>query len=535
MKIRVILRILGLLAVLLGTIMIIPGIVSAIYKEPLGVVAFGISSLLAIIVGLILKHFGKKSDMGRKDAFAAVSFGWLMAGLIGALPYLLLGLGPVDAFFESMSGFTTTGATILSQYDSQYYWMLSQEVVRSSLAYVLVERITHQLIHWSPVGMIELDFGLKLDFIDLLTIKGTYFGLLFWRSFSQFLGGLGIILLFIAILPNLGVAGRELYSVEGLGLMKEALTPRVKTAAKTFWGIYLGLAGLEALLLVAAGLPLYDSLCTSFSSISTAGFSPRAYGIAEYDSILVEAIICIFLLLGGTNFIIYHQIVLKRNLNYLIRDAEFRGYIFIMFISIIILILFGQIPGGFSNALRSSVFQVVSTMTTTGFVNNFEYDSWSLAAKLVLLLLMTIGGCTGSTGGGMKVGRVIILLKYVHAELIRSLHPKAVITIRMADKVVKENTLKAVLLFVQLYIIIFILAALAFSITESSNPQFGALSAISAAACCMGVVGPGFGVVAMDFNAVSEAGKVLAVFCMYIGRLEILPVVLMFLPETWSE
>ncbi|MFZ1315430.1 MAG: potassium transporter TrkG [Methanothrix sp.] len=535
MKIRIILRILGLLAVLLGTIMLIPGIVSAIYKEPLGVVAFGISSLLAIIAGLILKHFGERSDMGRKDAFAAVSFGWLMAGLIGALPYLLLGLGPVDAFFESMSGFTTTGATILSHYDSQYYWILSQEVVRSSLAYALVERATHQLIHWSPAGIIELGFGISLDFIDLLTIKGSYFGLLFWRSFSQFLGGLGIILLFIAILPNLGVAGRELYSVEGLGLMKEALTPRVKSAAKAFWGIYLGLAGLEALLLVAAGLPLFDSLCTSFSSISTAGFSPRAYSIAEYNSILVEAIICIFLLLGGTNFIIYHQIVLKKNLNYLLKDAEFRGYIFIMFIAIIILILFGQIPGGMTNALRSSVFQVISTMTTTGFVNNFEYDAWSLAAKLVLLLLMTIGGCTGSTGGGMKVGRVIIVLKYVHAELIRSLHPKAVITIKMADKVVRENTVRAVVLFVQLYIMIFILATLIFSITESSNPQFGALSAISAAACSLGIIGPGFGVVAMDFNAVSDGGKILAVFCMYIGRLEILPVVLMFLPETWSE
>ena len=535
MKIRIILRILGLLAVLLGTLMLIPGIVSAIYKEPLGVVAFGISSLLAIIVGLILKHFGEKSDMGRKDAFAAVSFGWLMAGLIGTLPYLMLGLGPMDAFFESMSGFTTTGATILSQYDSQYYWTLSQEAVHGSLAYALVERATRQLIHWSSGGIVELNFGLTLDFIDLLTIKGTYFGLLFWRSFSQFLGGLGIILLFIAILPNLGVAGRELYSVEGLGLMKEALTPRVKTAAKAFWGIYLGLAGLEALLLVAAGLPVYDSLCTSFSSISTAGFSPRAYSIAEYNSILVEAIICVFLLLGGTNFIIYHQIVLKKNLNYLIRDAEFRFYILIMIISIIILMVSGQISGGFSTALRSSVFQVVTTMTTTGFVNNFNYDSWSLAAKLVLILLMTIGGCTGSTGGGMKVGRVLILLKYVHAELIRSLHPKAVIPIRMADKVVKENTVKSVILFIQLYVMIFILAAIAFSITEASNPQFGALSAISAAACCMGVVGPGFGVVAMDFTAVSETGKALAVFCMYIGRLEILPVVLMFLPETWSE
>ena len=260
-----------------------------------------------------------------------------------------------------------------------------------------------------------------------------------------------------------------------------------------------------------------------------------AYSIAQYNNLLVEVIVCIFLLLGGTNFIIYSRIMEKRDPKILLRDPEFRFYLFMMSISIIMLLLWGRIPGGFAIALRSSVFQAVSTMTSTGFVNNFDYDAWSLAAKITLILLMLIGGCTGSTGGGIKVGRVQIVLKYIYNELMRSLHPSAVMSIKIGARTVKESTVKSVLLFVQLYIMIFMLAALGFAITESFNPQFNALSALSAAASCLGVVGPGFGVVALDFTAISDAGRVLGSICMYMGRLEILPVILMLLPETWKK
>ncbi len=535
MNTKIVLRTLGLLSVLLGTLMLIPGIVSAIYREPLGATSFGLSSLLAISAGLFLKHFGDDAFMGHREAFATVSLSWLLAAVLGALPYIFLGLGPVDAFFESMSGFTTTGATILSDYNSQGYWILDRGLVQESLAYALVNGAANHIAHSLPAATIDLHFGMTVDLRNLLAVKGTYYGLLFWRSFSQFLGGLGIILLFIAILPNLGVAGRELYSIDGLGLTKEALTPRVKNTAKTLWGIYLGLACLESLLLVTVGLPVYDSICTAFASMATGGFSPVAYSIAKYNSILVEVVVCIFLLLGGTNFIIYHQIILKRNLRVLISDSEFRLYLLIMSLSIVMLMIWGRIPGDFFTDLRSSVFQVISTMTTTGFVNNFDYDAWSLAGKIVLVLLMLVGGCTGSTGGGIKVGRVLIVLKYTYNELMRSLHPKAVIAVKMGNKIVKENTVKSVLLFVQLYILIFIFATLAFAITEAANPQFNALSAISATACCLGVVGPGFGVVALDFTGITQSGRILGTLCMYIGRLEILPVLLMLLPETWKK
>jgi trk system potassium uptake protein TrkH len=532
---RIILNTLGLLTILLGTLMLVPGVVAATYREPLGVVAFAFSSLIAISAGIFMSHFGIKGEMSHKEAFATVSLSWLLAAALGSMPYLFLGFGLVDAIFESMSGFTTAGATLLTQYNSQGYWVLDSDLVNASIAHSFIERVSSHLQNYVHEGVLTFDFGISLDIGGLLATKGTYFGLLFWRSFTQLLGGLGIILLFIAILPNLGVAGRELYSVEGIGLTKEAFTPRVRDTAKTFWGIYLGMVALEALLLRAADLPLYDAICTAFSSMATGGFSPKAYSIASYNSVFVEAIVCIFLLLGGTNFIIYYQIILKRDLTKLINDAEFRFYLFIMTVSVLILMVWGRIPGGFSAELRSAVFQVVSTMTTTGFVNNFNYDAWSLAAKFSLILLMIIGGCTGSTGGGIKVGRILIVLKYTYNELIRILHPKAVMTMRMGDRVVGESIAKSVLLFVQLYLLVLFCASLAFAITESGNPQFNAISAISAAASCLGVVGPGFGIVALDFSGVSVYGRILGLSCMYIGRLEILPVILLFLPETWRR
>ncbi|VVB70703.1 Cation transport protein [uncultured archaeon] len=535
MNTKIVLKTLGLLAVLLGVLMIIPGLVAVLYREPLGVATFAFSSLTAITVGILFKHLGADGDMGRKEAFVIVSCGWLLAATLGAFPYIYLGMGPIDAVFESMSGFTTAGATILKEFNSEGYWILNNDWVRGSLAYLFVEHAANFLLSHSPADKMDLGFGITLNLRSLLEVKGTYFGLLFWRSFTQLLGGLSIILLFIASLPNLGVAGRELYSVEGIGLTKESLTPRVKDTAKTFWGIYLSLMFLEAFILIIFGVPIYDSFCTAFASIATGGFSPKAYSIASYNNVFVEGIVCIFLLLGGTNFILYYQVIIKKSHKKLIDDTEFRIYILIVALSVLILLIWGRIPGDLWTDMRVSIFQVISTMTTTGFVNNFNYDAWSLAAKFILIMLMLIGSCTGSTGGGIKVGRVLIVLKYIYRELIHSLHPKAVITVRMGKKSLNEDVIKSVMLFVQLYLLIFFGATLAFAMIESDNSQFNAISAISAAASCLGVVGPGFGVVALDFSAVSQLGRILGIFCMYIGRLEVLPVILMFLPETWKE
>jgi len=535
MKERIVFRTLGLLAALLGVLMLVPGMVSAIYREPLGVVAFALTSLSAVAFGLFLSRLGIAGDMDHKEAFAAVSLGWLLAAFIGALPYIFLGFGPVDALFESMSGFTTAGATILDQYNSEGYWILDPEMVGNSLAYTLVQWISGLLLEDASAGNVSQIFGIPVDLGTLISIKGSYFGLLFWRSFSQLLGGMGIILLFIAILPHLGAAGRQLYYVEGIGLAKESLTPRVKNTAKTFWSIYIGLVVLEALILFLAGLSAYDALCTAFTSLATGGFSPRAYSIAAYNSILVEAVVTLFLLLGGTNFLIHYRLLYKRDLRALTSDPEFKFYLFIMSMAVLVLMLWGRIGGDLGNQMRFSVFQVVSTMTTTGFVNNFSYASWSLAAQLTLILLMLIGGCTGSTGGGIKAGRVLIVLKYAYNELIHALHPKAVVPIRMGETVVRDEIIKSVQLYMLLYLIIFLGASLLFSVTESANPQFNAISAISASAACLSVVGPGFGVVALDFSGVSALGRLLGFLCMYVGRLEIIPVIILFLPELWKK
>jgi trk system potassium uptake protein TrkH len=532
MKARVVARTLGQLTVLLGLAMLVPGAIAAFYGETLGVLSFIMASLTAIGIGLMMMHLGADEDTGHKEAFAIVSFSWLLAALLGSLPFVFLGLSPLDSLFESMSGFTTAGATTLADFNSQGYWVLTSDQVNASIAYALMDGASRALGSSSNIVLSPLG---KLLQIYPLSIDRTFYGLLFWRSFIQLLGGMGIILLFLAVLPHLGIAGRQLYSVEGLGLKKEALTPRVKNTAKTFWSIYLGMVAIEALILKAIGLPLYDSFCTAFTSLATGGFSPKAYSIAAYNSVPVEAVVCIFLILGGTNFILYYRIIFKMDPTRLIKDPEFKLYLLILGAATAILMIWGRVPGDNWDQFRFSSFQAVSTMTTTGFVNNFTYDAWSLAAKLTLIILMLIGGCTGSTGGGIKVGRVLIILKYVEKGLVQSLHPRAVKAVKLGTIVVDDEIVQSVLLYTVLYFMIFLFSALLFAISESATPNFNAISAISASACCLGVVGPGFGLVALDFSQISQAGRLLGFTCMYMGRLEIIPVLLLIFPGLWKK
>ncbi|NYT16358.1 MAG: TrkH family potassium uptake protein [Methanomassiliicoccales archaeon] len=516
MKSKLVLHNLGVLAIILGVLMLIPALVSVLYREPSGFVAFSLTYLVAVALGLVIRRFGIREEMGHKEAVATVALAWILAASLGALPYVLLGLPPVDALFESMSGFTTAGATILTDFNTQGYWVLGDEQLGSSLARTFVDNHTglSTLAHAS---------------------EETIYGLLFWRSFTQFLGGMGIILLFIAILPHLGVAGRELYSVEGLGLTKEALTPRVKNTAKIFWSIYLALVGLQALILVALDLPLYDAVCTAFTSLATGGFSPRADSIAAYNSSLVDAVVCIFLLIGGTSFLLHYRILFRKEFSSPLRDTELKFYIFIIIVSTSILMLWGGIDGDVSTRFRFSVFQAASIMTTTGYVNNLSYDSWSLASKLALIMLMLIGGSTGSTGGGIKVGRILIILKHVHKELLRVLHPHAVTTVNVGETIVPEHILRSVQVYTLLYLMIFIGGTLVFAITEAGNSSFDAISAVSASACTLGVIGPGYGVVAIDFGQISLAGRGFGTFLMYVGRLEIITVLVLLVPDLWKR
>ncbi len=441
-----------------------------------------------------------------REAFVIVTLGWLLAAFFGALPFIFSGLGVIDSLFETMSGFTTTGATVLTEYNSDGYWIINRTAVESSLAYQLLNSLLGPLANYN-LGFSELQTSASLG--------GTFYGLLFWRSFIQLLGGMGIILLFIAILPQLGVAGRQLYYVE---TSREALTPRIKSTARLFWGIYLGFVAAETLLLWAAGMPFYDSICTSFTTVSTAGFSPLASGIAAYNSMIIELIVVIFMIIGATSFFLHYQLIHKRNVHCYLKDPEFLFYMFLLFFATAIIVLWGGIEGDLLHRIRFAGFHVISISTTTGFTNNFEYDHWSSAANMVLILLMLIGGCAGATAGGIKALRILLVQKYTRRELVKLLHPKAVQSVRLGNLSVTEGVLISVIFFTVVYLAIFLMSTLALLIIESIDKEFDVLSAMSAVATCMGGVGPGLGDVAFDFSKVTPLGKLVSFFCMYIGR-----------------
>ena len=530
MKTRVVLHFLGLLALLQGVLLVIPGIIAAIYKEPLSIIAFAMTSLLTLLAGIVMMRMGINEELKNSYAFAVVSFGWLLEVFFGSLPFMFLGLSPIDSLFESMSGFTTTGATILTEYDTLGYWTLNPEGLRSSLAYTLVTTLSN---FFSGSGVTGMPGFVELS--NLLSIKGTFYGLLFWRSFSQLIGGLGVLLLFIAILPHLGPAGRQLYFTESSALAGDLPTARLAKTAKIYWSIYLCLVALEIAMLAAAGMPIYDSFCTAFTTLATGGFSPKAYSIAAYNSPVIEAIVVLFMLLGATSFLLHYRVISNRDLSLFFKNPEFRLYAFLLLTATLIVALWGDIGGDLISRFRLAGFQVVSTMTTTGFTNNSSYDSWSLAARMILVLLMLVGGCVGSTGGAIKVGRVLILLKYVYHDLFLQVHPRAVKPIKLGGVTLKSSLIRSVLFFSTLYLMIFLMASIAMAVAEYSNPQFNMISAFSAVATCMGGVGPGFGVVAFDFSQLSQASKIIAFICMYVGRLEIIPVLVLFLPDLWKK
>jgi trk system potassium uptake protein TrkH len=524
MKFRIVLDVLGKLLILLGLLILIPALVATIYREPLGVIALGLTSLVAVISGMLMRHYGISGDVTRKEAFAIVAFGWILATFFGALPFMFLGLGTIDSFFESMSGFTTTGATVLTEYNSDGYWVLNSTATADSLASHLETIVIYAI---TDFDISRLDILIKAR-----TEPVTFYGLLFWRSFTQLLGGMSIILLFIAILPILGVAGRQLYYVD---TSREALTPRVKNTARIYWEIYLGFVVLQTAFLWLAGMPLFDSMCTSFTTISTAGYSPLAEGIAAYNSMLIELIVMLFMIVGATSFILHYRLLYKRNIFAYIKDPEFLLFMFFLASASIIVVFWGDVSGDLFHRIRLASFHVVSIGTTTGFTNNFEYDQWSSTANLVIILLMLIGGCAGATAGGIKVIRMLLVLKFVRRELTELVHPKIMRSIRLAGRSVSEDVLVSVLFFVVIYIVIFFGASLALTITESANKSFSLLSSLSAVATCMASVGPGLGHVSFDFSKVSPLGKMIAILCMYIGRLEIMPFLLLFLPDLWEK
>jgi len=488
MNIKTILNILSALLTILGLTMLFPAFVSWLYDE--SDVIFCLQSAgLAVVIGLPIWFMSRKSrKLRNRDGFIIVTFSWIITALAGALPFYISGAIPnfTDAFFEAMSGVTTTGASILGNQQT----------------------------------LPHLQYG----------IESLSHGLLFWRSFLQWIGGMGIILFTIAILPLLGVGGVQLFKAEVPGPVTDKLRPRVRETAKLLWIVYLGITVLETLLLGIAGMGWFDAICHAFTTMPTGGFSTKNASIEAYNSGAIEYIIIIFMIIAGTNFSLHFR-ALSGNINSHITDKEFKVYFsLILYVTLIIflrLALHGEIS---EENFRASLFQTVSLVTTTGF-SSADYELWPYFVQCVLLCLMFVGGMGGSTGGGMKIIRVFVLFKYMALATQRMLHTKAIIPIRIGNRFISEDVISNTLGFFLFYVSIFIFTTVALTLMNVNLE-----SAIGAAASAIGNIGPGladFGPTD-NYALLPDFGKWLLTFCMLLGRLEIFTIIVIFSRVFWK-
>jgi trk system potassium uptake protein TrkH len=488
MNIKTILNILSALLTILGLTMLFPAFVSWLYDE--SDVIFCLQSAgLAVVIGLPIWFMSRKSrKLRNRDGFIIVTFSWIITALAGALPFYISGAIPnfTDAFFEAMSGVTTTGASILGNQQTLPHLQNG------------IESLSH--------------------------------GLLFWRSFLQWIGGMGIILFTIAILPLLGVGGVQLFKAEVPGPVTDKLRPRVRETAKLLWIVYLGITVLETLLLGIAGMGWFDAVCHAFTTMPTGGFSTKNASIEAYNSGAIEYIIIIFMIIAGTNFSLHFR-ALSGNINSHITDKEFKVYFSLIFFVTAIIFLRLALHGEISEEnFRASLFQTVSLVTTTGF-SSADYELWPYFVQCVLLCLMFIGGMGGSTGGGMKIIRVFVLFKYMALATQRMLHTKAIIPIRIGNRFISEDVISNTLGFFLFYVSIFIFTTVALTLMNVNLE-----SAIGAAASANGNIGPGladFGPTD-NYALLPDFGKWLLTFCMLLGRLEIFTIIVIFSRVFWK-
>jgi trk system potassium uptake protein len=481
MNIRIILRVLGFLLLVEGVAMLLALVVAIIYKE-YDQQAFLISSGINVLLGgsLVFLTRHVKPDIGRHEGYIIVTSVWIVFSFFGSLPYLISGAIPsfTNAFFETISGFTTTGSTILTD----------------------IESLPH--------------------------------GILFWRSITQWLGGMGIIVLSLAILPVFGIGGMQLFMAEVPGPTPDRISPRIRQTAKTLWGIYIIFTVTEMLLLWLAGMEFFDAVCHSFTTMATGGFSTKQASIAHWSSPVIHYIIIVFMFLAGTNFTLSY-LAIKGRLSRVLKDEEFRYYyLFIIGFTVVIfagLLLTTRLDE--ESAFRNALFQVVSIITTTGF-GTADYLTWSPILTVLIFSLFFFGGSAGSTGGGIKIMRIVLLLKNSYYELRRMVHPHAVIPVKFNNHSVDTKIIMNVLAFFMFYFAIFAAGTVLYSLVEPDLE-----SAMGAVASSLGNIGPGLGNVgpAETFVHVHPAGKWFLSFLMLLGRLELFTVLILFSPSFWKE
>lgn len=421
------------------------------------------------------------TELNRRDGFAVVTLGWIGVTLVGSLPYILTGVlrHPVDALFETMSGFTTTGASVLT---------------------------------------------------DLESLPSV---ILFWRSMTQWFGGMGVLVLCVAILPFLGVGGMQIYKAEMPGPSADRLTPRIASTAKLLWGVYLLFTLVETGLLMIGPMDWFEALCHSFTTMSTGGFSTRSASIGAYDDIYVELVITVFMFLAGINFVHHYHAMTGRPGHYF-RDKEcaFYGVVWLLAVVFVTLNVWSTMNAvSLAEAARASLFTVTSIMTTTGFYTA-DFDQWHTASQICIVCLMFLGGCAGSTSGGIKQLRIYIVWKKLVRDVRRFVHPQGVFHVKLGDTPVSQEVVSHVTGFVLIFIGIFIFATLLMTFWMDDFT-----TAFSSVIATLGNIGPGLGAVGatQDYSGIPAAGKCLLILCMLLGRLELYTVLVFFLPRFWQK
>ena len=478
MNFSLVFKILGRTLLLEGFALLLPTGVALLYGEDIRPFLYTILILLG--VGGLLSLLRASRQFFAREGFFTVALTWVMFGVFGALPFWFSGQfdSYIDCLFETISGFTTTGASVLT------------------------------------------------------AVEGLPMGLLFWRSFTHWLGGMGVLVLTAALLPSLGVEGTYLIQAESPGPVPSKLVPRSSTSSKILYGIYLAMTVVETLLLRLVGLPWFDAVVSAFGTAGTGGFSVRNLSIGAYDNPAAEVIITIFMLLFSVNFTIYF-LLLSRKWRQALASDELRFFLLIVAGSIVLITL-NIVPqyGGFTwESLRHAAFQVASIISTTGYATA-NFDLWPEFSRFLIFVLMLVGACAGSTGGGMKCSRVLVLFKSIRREIRQIIHPRSVNLVRLDGQTLEEGTVRSICVFCGAYVMVTLMASL---IVGLDNFTFG--TTITAVVSCVSNIGPGLEMVGPmgNFSAFSDLSKLVLSLCMVIGRLEIFPILVLFSKNAWTR
>lgn len=479
MNYAIVFRLLSYILLCESALLLLPAATSIIYGEWAVLGAFLITAALCAVFGVLLRQIKTTNKVFyMREGFATTALSWIVISIMGAVPFVLTGCipNPIDALFETVSGFTTTGASILP------------------------------------------------------AVEGLPRGILLWRSFTHWIGGMGVLVFLLTLLPLTGGSHVNLMKAESPGPQVDKLVPKVQSTAKILYGIYLALTLAQIVFLMAGGMPLFESLLTAFGTAGTGGFGFKNDSFAQFSP-YIQWVVTIFMILFGVNFNFYFLLLLRR-FRRAVSSEEVRAYLGIILVSIgIITLNIRSMYSGLGEALRHAAFQVGSIITTTGF-SSCDFDLWPTLSKQLLVLLMFIGACAGSTGGGMKVSRILIFRKTVGKELKQAMHPQVVAPVRMDGKLISHETIRTTNVYLCAYL--FILVA---SVLFISLDGFDMVTNFTAVVATLNNIGPGLAQVGpmMNFSGFSDPAKLVLIFDMLAGRLELFPMLVLFLPSAWRK